>query len=95
MLEDPKEAIRKGFDEAEKTFLSSAMVNSSYSAELIETSGTCALILIIIENICYVANLGDSRALLSEDSGDKIYQLTVDHKPEDPSEKKRIETYVK
>ena len=34
----------------------------------------------------YVANLGDSRAVLSENGGKKISQLTRDHKPEDEIE---------
>ena len=53
-------------------------------------SGSCAIVALIIDNICYIANLGDSRALYSYDSGSKFYQLSRDHKPNDPIEKKRI-----
>jgi len=30
-----------------------------------ERSGSCAIALLIIENRCYVANVGDSRAIMS------------------------------
>lgn len=45
----------------------------------------------LIDNICYVANLGDSRAILSENFSEKISHITTDHKPEDVNEKERIE----
>jgi serine/threonine protein phosphatase PrpC len=44
---------------------------------------------IICEDKIYVANLGDSRCLLSENSSKKVYQVTNDHKPE--LERERIE----
>ncbi len=43
-----------------------------------------------MDNICYVANLGDCRALLSEGNSKRVYQITKDHKPNDPEEKERI-----
>ena len=39
----------------------------------------------------YAINLGDCRALLSSDSGTNLFQITRDHKPNDPIEKRRIE----
>ena len=44
----------------------------------------------IIDNICYSANVGDSRAIMSCDEGNKIQLMSQDHKPEDEEEKKRI-----
>ena len=41
--------------------------------------------------MCYLANVGDSRAIMSADGGDKILLLSRDHKPEAPDETKRIE----
>ena len=47
--------------------------------------------MLIINNILYSINLGDSRALYSYDSGKCLLQITRDHKPNDEIEKKRIE----
>jgi protein phosphatase 2C family protein 2/3 len=46
---------------------------------------------LIVGEVAYVANVGDSRAFMSIDSGTKIVPLTSDHKPENPDEQKRIE----
>lgn len=56
-----------------------------------DRSGSCALVIIFIDDICYIANLGDSRALLSENNSSKLFYITNDHKPEDVKEKARIE----
>ncbi len=40
--------------------------------------------------MCYVANVGDSRALMSGDGGKRIFPLSRDHKPCDDLERKRI-----
>jgi protein phosphatase PTC2/3 len=48
-------------------------------------------VVILIEDICYVANVGDSRALLSEDCSSIVRQLSKDHRPDDESEKNRVQ----
>lgn len=40
--------------------------------------------------MCYIANVGDSRAVMSGDRGRKVFTLTKDHKPTEESEYKRI-----
>lgn len=46
--------------------------------------------ILIIDSMCYIANVGDSRAILSYQNGSKVFPLSHDHKPEVPSEKERI-----
>ena len=40
--------------------------------------------------MCYIANVGDSRAIMSKNSGKEIVEITNDHKPNNANEKKRI-----
>jgi protein phosphatase 2C family protein 2/3 len=55
-----------------------------------ERSGSCANVVMIIDDMIYVINVGDSRALMSIDSGNQIGVLSRDHKPDDELEKRRI-----
>lgn len=87
--EKPIEAIKAGFADAELSFLAFDQ-NSSAS---FDRSGSCAIVVLIIKNICYVANVGDSRAVLSSDKGMRFFELSQDHKPNIPTEKRRIEDY--
>lgn len=48
--------------------------------------------MLIVGEVAYVANVGDSRAFMSVDQGKKIVPLSVDHKPENPDEQERIES---
>jgi len=43
-----------------------------------------------IGDMCYVANVGDSRAIMSCERGKKVIDMSQDHKPGDEAEKKRI-----
>lgn len=43
-----------------------------------------------VEKKCYIANVGDSRALLSSNRGAQIKNLSIDHKPDLSIEKRRI-----
>ena len=58
----------------------------------IQRSGSCAIVVLIVGEVAYVANVGDSRAFMSIDQGKKIVPLSVDHKPENPDEQERIES---
>ena len=40
----------------------------------------------IVGDICYVGNVGDSRAIMSVNGGKNYVQISTDHKPESPSE---------
>jgi protein phosphatase PTC2/3 len=49
----------------------------------IERSGSCAIITLIVDDICYIANTGDSRAVMSAQGGKQVITLSNDHKPTD------------
>lgn len=83
---NPEEAIIKGFESAERVFLETAKNKQGGP----ERSGSCAIVLLIIGDMCYVVNVGDSRAVLSYNQGKSVVPLSRDHKPSDPKEKKRL-----
>lgn len=43
-----------------------------------------------IDKKCYIANVGDSRAIMSSKQGQVIHNLSIDHKPNMQVESKRI-----
>ncbi|VDN90636.1 unnamed protein product [Brugia pahangi] len=55
-----------------------------------EDSGTTACVVIVFKDKVVVGNAGDSRAVLCRDG--MAVELSVDHKPEDDIERRRIET---
>ena len=59
------------------------------SLEDSDKSGSCAIVAIIFDNKIYIANIGDSRAIMSVNGGTKVKQLTVDHKPDNIKEFER------
>ena len=69
------------------------MIKTAQGNKVTDRSGSCALIAIIIgfllvtqDDNCFIANVGDSRALLISDSGKKVISLSQDHKPQLPIE---------
>ena len=84
-------AIKLAFQKAEKNFLEKYAINEK--KEMKDKSGSCAVILILVDNKIYIANVGDSRCLLSMNNGKKFIEVTKDHKPNSPEEKKRIESF--
>ena len=86
---DITKSIRESFKKAEDNF--KAMAYDEKNNILLDKSGSCALVMLIINNYLYAINLGDSRALYSYDSGKYLFQITRDHKPNDEIEKRRIE----
>eukprot|EP00357_Protocruzia_adherens_P027163 CAMPEP_0114995738 /NCGR_PEP_ID=MMETSP0216-20121206/13908_1 /TAXON_ID=223996 /ORGANISM="Protocruzia adherens, Strain Boccale" /LENGTH=676 /DNA_ID=CAMNT_0002359837 /DNA_START=319 /DNA_END=2349 /DNA_ORIENTATION=+ len=85
---NPKEALRNGFMAAERHFIE--MAQNMYGEGQLDKSGSCAIVILIVGEMCYCANVGDSRALLSGDGGSKIFPLSRDHKPLDELENRRI-----
>ena len=83
---NPIKAIEDGFNLCENKFMNLIHSDNNY----VDSSGSCALVILILNDVCYIANLGDSRALYSCNDGKKFFQITRDHKPNDNIEKDRI-----
>ena len=63
---------------------------SNGNLSMLDKSGSCAITSLFVDDVCYIANVGDSRSLLSLDGGKYIGLLSTDHKPNDEREQKRI-----
>ena len=83
---DPAQALTTGCLEAERIF----MTNADKKTPMHDRSGSCAIIVLIVEQECYVANVGDSRAIMSADKGKKLFLLSRDHRPNEEYELQRI-----
>jgi protein phosphatase 2C family protein 2/3 len=57
---------------------------------MLDKSGSCSVTAMFVDDICYIANVGDSRALMSALGGEKTFALSNDHKPTDEEETRRI-----
>jgi protein phosphatase 2C family protein 2/3 len=57
---------------------------------MLDRSGSCAIVIIFVDDICYTANVGDSRAIMSCAGGQYLASLSQDHKPGSASEEQRI-----
>jgi serine/threonine protein phosphatase PrpC len=56
----------------------------------INRAGSCALMVMTVDEDLYCINVGDSRAIMSRNFGEEYKSLTNDHKPMDPGEYERI-----
>jgi protein phosphatase 2C family protein 2/3 len=84
---NPTEALKEAFEEADRIFLESADTEEEGKHD---KSGSCATVLLVVDETCYICNLGDSRAILSQSGGASRMALTRDHKPSDKLEQKRV-----
>ena len=84
---DIPNAIRFGFKKIDEDYLRDY---AYIDGKLIDNSGSCGLILLIVKNIIYIGNVGDSRCLGSFQNGKIQKDITIDHKPNWPVEKERI-----
>ena len=84
---DIKIALKETFEKIEEEIYNQ---NKGKELKQIDKSGSCALVCIIVENKIYIANIGDSRAIISINNGNKVKELTIDHKPNNIKEYERI-----
>ena len=86
---NPKEALIQGFSAAENEFINNyALSINGYDIK--DRSGSCAIVILAVDDVIYTANVGDSRAVLAKNYGKEIISLSRDHKPDDEDETKRI-----
>ena len=88
---DIEGALHDIFSRLENDFLSLVAINQDNT--LNDKSGSCAVVTVIADKTVYIANIGDSRAIMSSYYGKEVTQITKDHKPQVKSEKKRIKEY--
>jgi len=83
------EAIKYGIKKTEYEFINNYALSPN-KTEIKDKSGSCLIIILIVESDVYIVNVGDSRCLLSMDNGKKYIAVTKDHKPNSPNEIIRI-----
>ena len=86
---NPAEALKEAFEIADKEFIELAEKDAGPSGTY-DRSGSCALAVLFVDDTAYIANVGDSRAIISQKLGAARYALSRDHKPSDPQEQARI-----
>ncbi|CAD8071410.1 unnamed protein product [Paramecium primaurelia] len=93
---NPKRIKALQNDKQRESFLKSAFKNAEAKLRSsgidYSNSGTCAISIFVVKNMCYIANLGDSRAVLFRQTAKEklAIELSYDHKPTRPDEKERI-----
>jgi protein phosphatase PTC2/3 len=78
-----KEALVNGFLNTDAEFLAQAK-------EVGDMAGACAITVLVIGDKCFVANAGDSRALISMNEGKTVSWLIPQHRPGDTAEYSRL-----
>lgn len=85
-LNDPEQAIRDAVKKVVET-LRKSNINTTFS-------GTTLVFSLIVDDMCYTGNVGDSRCIIvsQNKSTQKIYSksLSIDHKLEIPEEEERV-----
>ena len=79
--------IKSAIEITEDNFLRTKAVDQNLN--LLDTSGSCGVILLIKNKKCIVANVGDSRLVIFKNK--RVIFSTKDHKPNTYIEKRRIE----
>jgi len=84
---EPGQALSEAYLKVDTSLAADANVDAT-------VSGTTAVTCLLKENKVWIANSGDSRAIVVQRTSDvstmRALDLTIDHKPDSPCEKKRI-----
>ena len=83
---NPRQAIVNGFWKSEQYFLDTVEKFSAGRHNMLDRSGSCAIVTLFVDDLCFTANVGDSRAIMSCSGGKYTCSLSYDHKPNEKSE---------
>lgn len=81
--QDMQKALKEGFEKADRD------LENSSRYKIARNCGSAVIAAVVDENTIFVAHVGDSRAVLGRTNS--TISLTLDHRPDDPQEKERIE----
>ena len=84
--QNPRQAIINGYKKAENYFLDTVEAFAQGRHHMLDKSGSCAIVALLVEKRVYIVNVGDSRAIMSYDGGNFCCNLSLDHKPNDEQE---------
>jgi len=87
---NPVVSIYESFKKIESDFLNEYLNYQKDKNSKFLTGGSCALILMTINDDLYIINLGDSKAILSKNKSEKIFSLNYVHSPNNLNEIQRI-----
>ncbi len=80
-------SLKTAIEITENNFLTKKAVD--FNNQILDSSGSCACILLIKNKKCIIANIGDSRLVIFKNK--RVIFSTKDHKPNTYIEKRRIE----
>lgn len=84
----PLDCIKRACGKCEEMIL-----EQCYTKKPIDRAGSCGLFTFVMDRKMYIGNVGDSRAIFSRQLGRIRDKITIDHKPDDPSETERIKRH--
>ena len=88
---DIKSCFQPSIDKCEEAFNEEFKNNQAEKVDDVkDKSGSCLNVILICDNKIYIANIGDSRSIMSMENGTKFKSLSIDHKPNNPKEFERI-----
>ena len=92
LIANPIKAIKNSFASIDRKIINDCFEKQQNSIPY-DKGGSCAHILIHFDNKIYIGNCGNSRSIISSKLGKDIFQLSIDHIPNEENEKKRIEEH--
>jgi serine/threonine protein phosphatase PrpC len=96
-MQNPRKAITDGCEQVDRDFLAIMVENfeetyrvSGNRQSSVNKAGSCGIVAFFVDRTLHICNVGDSRACASFNNGTKLVSLSVDHKPTEEGERKRI-----